>query len=143
MEPIRNNRIVDYVALNETLQVLKHTPGAEKSVKFINDLLLHQLKTATEITEIGYLGLYGEYTLPKKVLVLTEDNIEIFEDEDITLYSCMKNPHVGEQILIYHLEKWKCHAPNPNRVYFFKKENCQKYIDYNKPKYSQAYIDSL
>lgn len=149
--PIKDNRIISNptfaIRLLHFIERIKvNDPASEEEKQMIinitEQLIRYQCKTVTDNDEINYLkriNIFEKYTKP---FYVTEDNIELFENQDIILFSCMKKVTTGEQVL-YHNNKHFDNVNkkyNPNRVYFVDKQKCFEYIEMNKPKYSEKQV---
>lgn len=150
---IKDNRLVSnhtfatrFLSFVESITVADACASDEKDamVNTAKELLKYQCKTATDANEIAYLkrvGVYEEYTKP---LLITEEGVEVREeDRNVLVFSCMKLPRTEEEPLLSRIgdpSRWRT---NKNRVYFIDKENCERYIRMNSLRYSiQNLIDA-
>lgn len=154
--PIKNNRLVSdqtfAIRLNNFLKDLQvnDVSSLEEKEYFqtvANDLIRYQCLTASEKEEINYLIMVNVYHENVTPIFVTEDGKEIFYDDKIELYSCLKTPGNGDSILKISsnkvLKDLKRYIERDNRVYFVDIQKCKDYMDYNIPKYSQRDIDEI
>lgn len=141
---IKDNRLVSnytfatrLLSFVESITVSDACASDEKDamVNTAKELLKYQCNTATDENEIEYLkrvGVYEKYTKP---FLITEDGVEIDEDDDIVLFSCMKKPRTGEQIMQFQVSN--LNNKNPDRLFFKRRDNCDLYIHMNTPIFSR------
>ena len=146
--PIKDNRLVcdktfatRLLSFTEQVKVNDACSEDERDsfISYAAKLLEYQCITATDKDEISYLEMVGVYKKFTQPFLTTEDNYVINKYDDIKIYSCLKKPNKGEQVLHYPLRKIRDNQIkiNSNRVYFKVKENCINYIDMNIPMYSK------
>lgn len=151
--PIKENRIVcdktfAIRLLSFAEDVIVNDPCSEdEKESFINyatKLLEYQCITATDNDEIQYLKNVHAYEKFTEPLLITEDGFKINKYDELEIYSCLKKPNKGDQVLHYPLRKIRDNIKmiTSNRVYFKVKENCIKYIDFNIPMYSKADLEN-
>jgi hypothetical protein len=152
--PIKDNRIVSnktfavrLLHFIQNVNVSDACSDDEKNmiIDVAEDLLRYQCKTATDKNEIDYLKRINVYDKYNKPFYVTEDGVELFEKQDIIIYSCMKKVHIGEQVISSNCRYFdqKDKKFNPNRLYFVDKNKCVEYIEMNKPKYSENDIKRM
>lgn len=146
--PIKGNRIVSHytfaVCLKsfiEDVQINDPCSEEDKEALLIvaNKLLTYQRQTATDKEEIEYLKRVNEWDL--EPIIKTEDGVSIYR-ENILLYSCMRNPQKGEQMIVFVSGKLKDRVINKNRLFFAVEAECENYIKSNCKKYSVKDIES-
>lgn len=146
INPIEDNRLVcDYtfakrlLSLAESLEVNDACMFDEKEsfISYATKLLKYQCLTVTEQSEIDYLkrvGVYDKYTQP---IIITYCGENIYDLQDIELYSCIKNPNRGDSVMKHNARYFKeDRKPNPNRIFFKTLEQANVYLENNTPKYS-------
>lgn len=135
------NRLLSFV---EGVNVADACSSDEKDmlINVAKKLLRHQVLTATDQDEINHLhrvNLFDKYSEPTLV---TFDGVSLYEKENQALYSCMKNPPVGDQVLEYKFnDRFYPENLNPDRIFFFHKQNCLQYIDSRKPSISKMDLE--
>lgn len=148
--PIIDNRIVcNYTFAVRLFRFLEKVDvqdfmSLEERDMFMNvaqSLLKYQCKTAVDPHEIDYLKDVGNYDENTKPWLVTEDGFSMYDEEPISLYSCMREPSTSGQILTIKLTPES--KINPYRVYFVHEEECIKYIEYNKPSFSKKQLDEI
>lgn len=123
-------------------------PSSEEEKEMLinvgNKLLKYQCLTATDENEINYLKRCCDFEKITQPILTTECGTKIFTIDDVTLYSCMRNPKMGEQVLEHHAKYFSNdRKPNANRIFFLSEIECSKYIEDNIPKYSQAQVNEI
>lgn len=152
--PIKENRIVcDYTFAKRLLSFASDVTCSdacsederESFIDYANQLLKHQCLTATDDYEIQYLRRIGVYENMIAPFLITEDGVAIHETSiRQTVYSCMKNPKIGEQLLTIGVRsKEDLNARNTGRIYFWDKSLCQEYIIKNTPTISLADLEAM
>lgn len=148
--PIIENRIViDYTFATRLLKHLKSEhdnlldPKQNLSmIDYATKLLKYQCLNTTEESELLYLKRtntdFHELVKPDMV---TEDKFKIYFEQHEYVYSCMKKPTVGDQIL--HINDMAKHLVKSDRVYFGDLDNCRRYLDHNKPLFSIDEINAI
>jgi hypothetical protein len=148
---IKDNRIINdytfakrFLSFVEGIQVVDACSYDEKEAMLntAKRLLKYQCKTATDANEIEYLKRRGVYELYIKPFLITEDGVEIYEDDEETcIFSCMKKPKIGEQILQFKISH--LNNKNPDRLFFKHRDACDLYIHMNTPIFTrQDLIDA-
>ena len=151
---IKENRLVcDYTFAKRLLSFAKQITTAdacsydekESFISYAEKLLKYQCVTATNEKEIAYLKRVCDYEKYTNPLLITNDGVSVGEQTDVLLFSCMKVPRIGEQVLqsnarYFDKEKRK---PNNNRAYFIDKQKCLDYIDFYIPRFSMADLHEL
>lgn len=142
--PIKENRLVcSYTfavrlrSLMERIAPYAASMEEEKEVftRWATELLNYQVATAKDLDELVYLKSVGE--LRKAPILTSYEGVEVYNDK-LLLFSCMKEPRVGEQILTYTTSRYSHGTINTNRLFFVHKKNCEEYIEENRPRYSKA-----
>ena len=152
--PIKENRIVcDYTFAKRLLSFASDVTCSdacsedekESFIEYANELLKYQCLTAIDENEIHYLRRVGVYENMIAPFMTTEDGVDIHETSiRQTLYSCMKNPKIGEQLLTIGVRsKEDLNARNTGRIYFWDKSLCQEYIIKNTPTISLADLEAM
>lgn len=150
--PIKDNRIVcNYtfavrlLSLAEEIHVTDPCIEEEKEafIRWATSLLKYQCITATDPDEVAYLkrvDVYDKYTQP---ILTTHCGEQIYELQDIDIYSCMIKPGKGDSVMRHNARYFKDgRKPNTNRIFFKTSEQANDYLENNKPKYSvQDLID--
>jgi hypothetical protein len=151
--PIKDNRLVcDYtfakrlLALASSLTCNEPSSQDEKDsfISYANKLLKHQCLTATDSFEIEYLRRVGVYDTIVAPFMTTEDGVDIHESSTRqTIYSCMKKPRVGDQLLTIGVRsKDDIASRNSDRIYFWDKALCELYIAKNTPLITLAQLEA-
>lgn len=153
--PIVDNRlVVDYTFATRLLRIAESIPlldacseeDRDAFVNYANKLLKYQCNTVTDQHEKDYLirvGVYERFTKPD---LITYDGAEIFYDfcTNLSLYSCMRAPQTGEQVLTTtNVNKERMSNRNPDRLFFFNKAECLLYIEENSKTISLAQLKQL
>lgn len=118
----------------------------DSMISYATDLLKYQVRTAEDEKEIEYLKRVGVWDKYQEPFLETEDGFIIYyESEDCDLFSCMKEPNNGDQILNLSAEKLRNGRAGikTSRAYFKYKASCIKYLDYNRPRFSKADMDDM
>jgi hypothetical protein len=151
--PIKENRLVcDYTFAKRLLALASsltcNDPSSEDEkesfVNYANTLLKHQCLTATDGFEIEYLKRVGVYEKMVAPFMTTHDGVAIHEGSTRqTIYSCMKKPRVGEQLLTIGVRSNDDIASrNSDRIYFWDKALCELYIAKNTPLITLAQLEA-
>lgn len=109
-----------------------------------DQLIKHQVKTVSDPHEIKYLTDMGHYPLKRELIYTTFDGVELFEGEKYTLFSCMKDIPSGDakmRSVVFNKKFFE--SANPNRVFFYNEEECDKYILNNEKKYSENDVKKI
>lgn len=114
-------------------------------INYATKLLKYQCNTATDSSEIDYLkrvGVYEKYIGPD---FITEDGYSLwFNYAPKILYSCLKNPKIGEQCLEFKIRNIDdINSKNKERVWFYSKDKCLNYIDLNIPSITKQELVDL
>ena len=152
--PIKENRIVcDYTFATRLLSFASDVTCSDACsedekdafISYANELLKYQCLTAKEDFEIQYLRRIGVYENMIEPFMTTEDGVAIHETSiRQTVYSCMKNPKIGEQLLTINIRsKEDLNGRNNGRIYFWDKSLCQEYIIKNTPTISLADLEAM
>lgn len=156
--PIKDNRLVKdttfatrFLKFVEDVEVNDACSDDEREamISYAESLIKYQARTAKDKDEVDYLKRVGMWDKYQEEAFVTKDGYTFFFEDELEgsnfLYSCMKEPPHGDQILFIPLRKVlnKRHPLKSNRHYFLIKKNCEQYIEYHKPKYSEAYIKEL
>lgn len=137
-------RLVKFISNIEVNDAIGHDEK-ESLIYYAEKLLRYQCLTAVNGSEKEYLndvGVYDKYTRP---MLVTYDGKDIFEGDDVILYSCLKHVKVTEQILHYNSRKLEGRSDkiSDGRLYFYDIQKCLDYIDYNKPRYSKKDLETF
>lgn len=156
--PIQDNRIVKditfatrFLHFIEDIEINCAAGEDEKEamISYAEQLVKYQVRTAKDIKEIDYLKRVGVWDKYQETYFVTKDGYTVYlegsADVDDFLYSCMKEPPTGDQVLTIPLRKviGEQHPLKSNRHYFVSKDKCSQYIENHKPKYSEAYVKEL
>lgn len=152
--PIKDNRLVcdktfatRLLSFAESIKVADACSEDEKEsfISYATKLLEYQCITATDNDEISYLKMVGIYEKFTEPLLITEDGFVVNKYDDLEIYSCLKTPNKGDQVLHYPVRKLRDNQIkiNSNRVYFKVKDNCINYIDFNIPIYSKQDLENI
>lgn len=141
--PIKDNRIIDKtfaIRLRNFVEDVEVGDACSEDEKeallnYTNELLRYQVFTATEDDEIDYLKRVGVYD--NSYLIKTYDDVEIY-DKDVSLFSCMKNPTKGENIIPMKVSYILNRAINKDRIFFSKVNLAKEYIENNILRYSKS-----
>ena len=152
--PIKENRLVcDYTfatrflsfANSVTVSDACSADERDSMINYAQKLLIYQCVTVSDKDEQNYLKRVGVYDNMIKPMLITNDGVEIYEHlSNYTLYSCMKLPNKGEQLLTIRVKsKDDINRRNSDRIYFYSAENCKDYIFNHTPNISRADLDKL
>ena len=108
-------------------------------------LLTYQYQTATGSSEVDYIkrldDRFKEYL--EKGLT-TEDGYTFYRGEDVKLFSCMRKPQKSDDnTIMFWASSILEGGVNPNRVFFKKESNKDKYIEDNLIQYSKKDLEQL
>lgn len=152
--PIKENRIINDITFAVRLcgflkEVDVNDAMSEEEQEYLirvaKKLITYQVQTANETSELDYINRIRESSIEPNLLkpFITADSYEVYEDSNILLYSCLKNPTINDENLNYRSHKLFEGRLNKNRLFFKYEASRDKYIEDNLIQYSKKDLKEL
>lgn len=152
--PIKDNRIVNDITFAVRLcsfikEVDVNDFMSEEEQEYLlrvaKKLITYQVQTADETSELDYIDRIRESSIEPNIIkpFITEDGYEVYEDSNVLLYSCLRNPTFNDENINYKSYQLFNGRLNKNRLFFFDESDRDKYIEDNLIQYSKKDLEKL